>query len=524
MSISTQDLEAAIAGYLAGTLSSNQLKPVLAPSGIYEQRNALFMLRVRITGGHLESASLRGLAGVMERHHIPLGHLSSRQAIQLHDVQAGEILGTMGECRSIGLPFKGGGGNTYRNILISPDSGLAPEGAFDVLPYALAIQQTLASRPEALQLPRKFKVGIFSKPDEAFMAAVQDLGFLAVTSGDRRGFVVYGGGGLGRESGVGVKLFDFLPHDQFIRCTLAMLHLFNEQGDRVNRHQARLRFVLKARGAEDFSRLFHFYFEKTVWDVPVLPPAPDYNALALRRRKLSPDTMPEAGYQLWTRHAVGATNLGADHVTVRLYVPYGNLTPEQCRRLAAVADDFSGGFLRLMRSQDLLLGPVPAATLPALYNRLLADFPELDLTLRSFRGHITTCVGSSVCKIGILSAPLLADTIADHLDPLLPADTPGKLKMLRLITDDIRISGCPNSCSAHPTAWLGFQGLKRKVGEKVEDVVLPFSGRCLQPDSLRLSACSEATPAITLDRLPFVVTEALGAEMGVSQETGQKKH
>jgi len=513
MSISTHDLEAAVAGYLAGTLSSNQLKPALAPSGIYEQRNSLFMLRVRITGGHLESAALRGLAGVMERHHIPLGHLSSRQAIQLHDVEAGEILGTMAACRAIGLPFKGGGGNTYRNILISPDSGLAPGGTFDVLPYAWAIHQALAARPDALQLPRKFKVGMFSHPDEAFMAAVQDLGFLAVTSGGQRGFTVYGGGGLGRESGVGVKLFDFLPHDQFIRCTLAMLHLFNDQGDRVNRHQARLRFVLKARGAEAFARLFHFYFEKTVWEAPVLPPAPDYAALARRHRLFSSGIKPEAGYEAWKYHAVGSTSLGADVVTVRLYVPFGNLSPDQFRRLASVSDDFGGGFLRLMRSQDLLLGPVPAAALPALYNRLVADFPGLDLTLRSFRGHITTCVGSSVCKIGILAAPILADAIADHLDPLLPADTPEKLKVLRLITDDIRISGCPNSCSAHPTAWLGFQGLKRKVGEKVEDVVLPFCGRCLQPDSLRLSTCSETTPFITVDGLPAAVAEALEARV-----------
>jgi sulfite reductase beta subunit-like hemoprotein len=511
MSPSAPDLESAVAAYLAGSLNGNQVKPVLAPFGIYEQRSGLFMLRVRITGGHLESASLRDLAGVMERHHIPTGHLSSRQAIQLHDVEAREILGTMGDCRAIGLPFKGGGGNTYRNILISPDSGLAPGGAFDVLPYALALHQALAARPEALQLPRKFKVGLFTGPGEAFVAAMQDLGFLAVTSGGRRGFTVYGGGGLGRESGVGVKLFDFLPHDQFIRCTVAMLHLFNEQGDRINRHQARLRFILKARGAEDFTRLFHLYFEKTLWEKPDLPSPPDYAALARRPRPFASDIQPEAGYESWKAHAVGPTAFGADAVTVRLYVPYGNLTAEPFRRLAAVADDFGGGFLRLMTSQDILVGPVPAAALPALYNRLLGDFPGLDLTLRSFRGHITTCVGSSVCKIGILPAPLLADAVAERLDSLLPADTPEKLRMLRLITDDIRISGCPNSCSAHPAAWLGFQGLKRKNGETVEDVVLPFSGRCIQPESLRLSLCNEANPAITLDRLPAIVAEALGA-------------
>lgn len=503
------ELETAIAGYLAGKMNSSQLKPLLAPYGIYEQRNALFMLRVRITGGHLGSLALRQLADVMEHNHIPLGHLSSRQAIQLHDVAADKIISTMTKCHAIGLPFKGGGGNTYRNILISADSGLAQDEVFDVLPYALAMNQVLAARPEALLLPRKFKIGFFSKPSEAFLASVQDLGFLAVTSGQQRGFTVYGGGGMGRESGVGIKLIEFLPHDQFIRCALAMLHFFSDQGDRVNRHQARLRYVLKKRGAEDFARLFHLYFEKTVWDSPVLPPVPAYTARAKRPATSPGAHPPQEGYEAWKLHAVGPTHFGADQVTVRLYVPYGNLMPGQFRQLAGLADHFGGGFFRLMRSQDLLLSPVSAVSLPELYSRLIEEFPQLDLTLRSFKGHLTTCVGSSVCKIGVLSAPTLADAIAKYLDPLLPADTPDKLKLLRLITDDILISGCPNSCSGHPTAWLGFQGLKRRIGDKIEDAVLPFTGRSLEPDSLRLATCSETASAITIDALPAFVAKTI---------------
>lgn len=503
------DLESAIDQFRAGILSSNQLKPVLSPSGIYEQRDAKFMLRVRITGGHIETQALRRLADVMDRNRIPMGHLSSRQAIQLHDVMPEQIISTMVACREIGLPFKGGGGNTYRNILISPDSGLSPEEAFDVLPHALAMHRALGARPESLLLPRKFKVGIFTKPGEAFLASVQDLGFLAVVSGGQRGFTVYGGGGLGRESGVGARLFDFLPEAQFIRCALAMLRLFSDHGDRSNRNQARLRFVLKSRGAEDFTRLFNFYYQTTPEAPFELPPAPDYGSRPVVREVAS---VPSAatGYEAWRSHAVTPTRFGAEKAIVRLYVPYGNLVPGQLRRLAALADEFGAGFLRLTRNQDLLLAPVATAALTQLHSRLLADFPGLDLTLRSFRGHITTCIGSVVCKVGILASPAVADTVAAHLDSLLPPDTPEKRAQLRRITDDLLISGCPNSCSGHPTAWLGYQGSRKKIGDKVEDVVFPFTGRTLDEKSLRLSTCPEGSAAIPVSQLPAAIAKALG--------------
>jgi sulfite reductase beta subunit-like hemoprotein len=316
-------------------------------------------------------------------------------------------------------------------------------------------------------------------------------------------------------------LFDFLPHDQFARCTLAMLHLFSDHGDRANRHSARLRYVLKKQGEAAFIRLFHFYFEKTVWEPVDLPATPEYLASApgsLLNNEQSPEdgsagTPRPTGFQSWRAHALSPSCLGADQVVVRLYVPYGNVTPENCRLLARLAEDFGGGFLRLTQSQDFLLSPVQTDALPALYGRLISDFPDLDLTLKSFRGHIATCVGSTVCKIGILASPALADTLAQHLDGILPADTPEKLAMLRRVTDDIRISGCPNSCSGHPSAWLGFQGQKQRIDDKVEDVLLPFTGRSVIPGSLRLSTHDEAIPAITVANLPAFVVREIGLKV-----------
>lgn len=501
-----ETIQDGIARFLAGALPANQLKPFLAPSGIYEQRDGRFMLRVRVTGGHITTQALRQLADVMDRNGISSAHLSSRQCIQLHHVPVEKIISSILDCEAAGLPFKGGGGNTYRNILASADSGFGEQQVFDVLPYAQYANTILSGLPESFELPRKFKIGFFSNPGDEFTAACQDLGFQAVLSGGQKGFIVYGGGGMGRESATGVKLFDFLPHDQFIHCTLAMLHLFNEHGDRANRHSARLRFVLKKEGADSFTRLFHSYFEKTPCE-PVNPPALPAFAPPPRITTSNPSS---AEFSTWRYHAVTPTHLGAEQVAVRLYIPYGNITSEQIRKLAGLAETFSSGVLRLMPTQDLLMAPVHTASLPALHERLLNDFPELDVVLASFRGHLCTCVGATVCKIGILSAPALADSLAGRLDTLLPADTPEKLVLLRRITDDIRISGCLNSCSGHPAAWLGLQGQKRRAGTGTEDIVLPFTDRSTMPGSFKLASHDGTAGPIRAEDLPAFVAQAIG--------------
>lgn len=500
-------LKSKIDEYLGGAITADQLKPAAAPFGIYEQRNGMFMIRIRITGGHITSAMFRDVAEVMARNGIPHVHLSSRQDIQLHDVAADKIYNTVVGCDRIGLPFRGGGGNTYRNILASADSGFAPNQVFDVLPYAQQLNAVLRRHEKAFGLPRKLKIGFFASPSEEFTAAIQDLGFLAVKQDGRRGFKVYGGGGMGRESSIGVKLFDFLPEDQYIRCAAAMVDLFNDHGDRQNRNRARIRFIIQNIGADAFIKLFMEYFGKAHAAAPETPKETDYAKLG--SGKHFKDEIQEKGFDEWRAHAVLPTGLGDDLLSVRLYVPYGNLTIEQVRRMATLSDDFGGGFLRFLPSQDILISPVHSSRLAALHHRLLADFSDIDLTLKSFKGHIICCVGAGVCKIGVLSAPKIADMVAEEMDKILPADTPRKIEKLKLITSQLRISGCPNACSGHPSAKIGIQGQKQRVGEVMEEFGLIFTGVSDQPDSLRLSVPAKDTPAVKADGLPLAVSDLL---------------
>ena len=502
-------LKSNIDEFINETITADQLKAFAAPFGIYEQRNGLFMIRIRVSGGHITLDNLRDIAALMGKNNIPYAHLSTRQDIQLQDVQAGNIFSTIEDCDLNGLPFKGGGGNTYRNISASPDSGFGPGQVFDVMPYVNKLNSFLRHYEKAFKLPRKLKIGFFANRQETLNAAVQDLGFIAEVKDGRNGFKVYGGGGMGRESSLGVLLFEFLPEDQFIRCAVAMTDLFYDHGDRTNRSKARIRFILQKIGSEEFKKLFQEYYSQTLAYESRLHQCAEYAVPAIS----APPEKPADGFELWEKYAVLPTGISPEICSVRLYVPYGNLNAAQLAGIVRLAEKTGCGFLRLTPAQDILLPLVHISNLPQIFNSLLNDFPETDLTLKSFKGHIVSCVGAGVCKIGILNSPAIADTISVEMDKMLPPDTPEKIEILKILTDHLRISGCPNSCAGHPAAKIGLQGQKKRMdSEKAEDVCLLFTGLSTDENALKLSSPPNDNAFIKTAELPLEIREMLSAE------------
>ncbi|MFA7174383.1 MAG: hypothetical protein WC340_13420 [Kiritimatiellia bacterium] len=115
----TQDIEAYardVERFAAGDLSASILKSRRVPRGIYEQRkDGTFMVRVRVPGGAINAIQARALAAVASRYGAGTLHCTTRQDIQLHDVNIEETPTVMRELLRAELTSKGGGGNTVRN-------------------------------------------------------------------------------------------------------------------------------------------------------------------------------------------------------------------------------------------------------------------------------------------------------------------------------------------------------------------------------------------------------------------------
>ena len=460
------------ADFVAERLTADGLKPIAAPFGIYQQRDGKFMVRVRVNGGEIDCATLSAFADLLER----VGgqaHLTSRQDIQLHNIPADRVMETVLDCDRLGWPFKGGGGNTYRNIMVSSESGLSPDSRFDVYPYAEALNRAIQNFDKAFALPRKFKIGFYASEKDLLKASVQDLGFVAVLRDGERGFQVYAGGGLGRDSAAGICLIEFMPVERLVEAALAMVSLFHDHGDRANRNHARLRYLLKRIGSEEFRKLYADYYATTEVTEPFSVQMRSLSIDGLHDRFLPPPAGVEASadYARWSAVAVSPTRFGEWVKSVRLFVPYGNLSPVALRSIAKLASEVGSTRLRLLTAQDILIPVVATSSLAWLYYQLCQRLPDVDLTFRSFKGHIVTCVGASVCKLGMVDAPAMADRLAEALDRLMPEDLHKRQALQRWVADEVRISGCPNACSAHPAAQLGIGC----INQKVDGVIMPHA-------------------------------------------------
>src|SRR5262249_59695206 len=82
-----------------------------------------------------------------------------------------------------------------------------------------------------------------------------DIGLQAVRADDGEiGFRVLVGGGLGRTPAIGYVVREFLPWPHLLTYLDAILRVYNRYGRRDNLNKARIKILVKERGAEEFRR------------------------------------------------------------------------------------------------------------------------------------------------------------------------------------------------------------------------------------------------------------------------------
>ncbi len=470
--------------FKSGTNSPAEFRTFRVPQGVYEQRDeGIFMLRVRLAAGGVLPHQMRTLASVSRKYGNGILHATTRQDIQVHRVTIDDIHPALMELYSVGLSTKGGGGNTVRNITACYNAGVCSGEAFDVSPYAVALTEFMLPDPVNYQLPRKYKIAFSGCSGDCAGATVNDLGCIAKKRGDELGFAVHVAGGLGARSRVAKPFEEFVPADEIHFVAEAVKRVFDKYGNRKDKHQARLRFLVEQMGLERFRELYESELSElrtnglTALQVRELPRRDDSTPGA--------EAPPDDGFANW-RERNTKSQKQSGYYMAHIPLILGDISADDLEKLADVIENHGEGMARTTQSQNLVIRWIHESELTALHQKLaglgLAETPALVLR------NAVACAGASTCKLGICLSRGLARAVIDSLsnDGLI-LDELGRL--------DIHISGCPNSCGRHPIGQIGMFGAARRVGERlVPHYVIQLGGR-VSEGKTKLAAGRTPVPA-----------------------------
>jgi sulfite reductase (ferredoxin) len=435
------------------------------------------MQRIKIPYGKLTAEQLDTLSELAEEYSDQILHITTRQDIQLHFVHIEDTPDLMRRLAAAGITTREACGNTVRNVTACPYAGVCNTESFDVIPYADAMAFFLLGHPDTQDFGRKFKVAFSGCKDEPCgLTNIHDAGAIArtrVVDGQlKRGFEFSVGGGLGAVP-YNAALFDeFLPEEELLPTVQAVCRVFARLGERENRARARLKFVVKKLGIDEFKRVVleeraklrpderwtKFLSDLHITDEkPLKPGAP-----------LGPGPYP-AGFEAWRASNVRPQSQPG-YSTAKITLPLGDFTPAQGRFLAELARKYTGDSLRATVEQNLLFRWVADADLPAFYSELAKV--SLHQAGADTITDVTSCPGTDTCKLGISSSRGLATELHKQLTVLSDTMDP--------VAKDLHIkcSGCSNSCGQHHVADLGFLGVSRNVnGRRVPHFQLVIGGQ-----------------------------------------------
>jgi sulfite reductase (NADPH) hemoprotein beta-component len=450
--------------FLEGKLPEDDFRALRLRNGLYVQRYAP-MLRIAIPYGLLNSRQLRKLADIARRYDRGYGHFSTRQNLQLNWPKLAEVPEILAELATVQMHAIQTSGNCVRNITTDHFAGVAKDEIVDSFVWCELIRQWSTFHPEFNYLPRKFKIAVNGAAADRAATFVHDIGLHAVEKEGEVGFRVIVGGGLGRTPVIGAVIREFLPWRHLLTYLEAILRVYNRHGRRDNLHKARIKILVKERGAGNFRAEVEEEWSH-LKDGPATVTGAEIRRIEQRFTRPAYEKLADVDYtglktpfNAWMKRNVHAHKVpGYAAVSLSLKktgVPPGDVTSDQMERIAALADHYSFGELRVTHEQNLVLADVRQAELHGLWLELRAlglATPNVGLLT-----NIISCPGGDFCSLANAKSIPVAEAIQRRFDDLDYLHDIGEL--------DLNISGCMNACGHHHVGHIGILGVD-KNGEE----------------------------------------------------------
>lgn len=490
--------------FKAGEIQAGQLKSNRVPMGIYEQRkNQHYMLRLRCAGGLVTPEQLAKIAFVGHQLSTSHLHVTTRQEIQIHNVDIEDAIPALKKLEKVGISSAGGGGNTVRNMMVDDRSGLTADEEFDVYPYVEELTSRLIAEKDSFTMPRKYKVAIDTSVATANYSYIADLGLQARIKDGQRGFRVLIAGSAASNAHTGWEVFDFLPEKDLYRAAKALKNWFHKYGNRRNRHKARMRYVFYKYGTEEAKRLYLEEFEELKKDGSIDFEAP---ALPLEHHKPNfPALKAPTDFETWKRrYAHKQTNAeGLKENLWYAYIPlrHGNNSTDFFAEVAEYLGNYGNDVIRFTKKEQIQVRNIPEEYLTNIY----AFFKKLGVYQIDYPvvvTNLTCCTGADTCRLGICLPKGAIDGIAKQL-------LNSNLNLDAIPDFELRMNGCTNICALATWGDLGFSGRVGRVGDDpypAYTIWLPVKGKH-EIDLQQGYIAAKKIPAFVEDYLRDVIAE-----------------
>ena len=437
-----------------------------------------FMCRLRMPNGILNTWQMRGLADAAERLGGGYADVTTRANLQIREIAARHAVEMLLAVQELGLTSRGSGADNIRNVTGSATAGIDPQEIYDTRGLCRDMHHYILNHREMYGLPRKFNISFDGAGKVPTLEDTNDIGFVAVRAGGEVLFRLQLGGITGHldfahETGV------LLKPEECVKVAGAVVRAFATHGDRTNRQKARLKYVIDRMGRDAFLKEVEREHGTPLRraEGKVLEPRP----LADKHGHIGvhPQKQPGLNY------------LG-------VVLPVGRVTSEQMRGLAAIAERFGSGTLRLTVWQNLLISDVADRDVRI----CIAALQRLGLGVEAsaVRRGLIACTGNAGCKFAASNTKGHALRLADYLELHLSIDQPV----------NIHLTGCHHSCAQHYIGDIGLLAQKVERGdETVEGYHVYIGGGAAATNEQAMAR--EYALSVAFDELPLLLERLLGA-------------
>jgi sulfite reductase beta subunit-like hemoprotein len=463
--------------FLDGQTPENEFIGFRLKQGVYGQRQPdVQMCRIKLPWGGVTPEQMDVLADVTEEF-APLrkAHITTRQNFQIHHIPLLQMAELIRRVSASGLSSREGCGNTVRNVTADPWAGVCDDEIFDPTSYAGAYVRYFVRHPTTQLMPRKIKTAFTGSDADRAITGIHDIAYISRIKDGVKGFEVRVGGGTSIMPRVAPTLYEFVEADNgdYLKIAEAVFRIFDRQDWlRVNRARARIKVFVDKFGIDELRDQVEEELKGDWVAERDFDPQPrlfihdeEANAPAVPASYGSPNGDLSEFEAFRTANVTAQRQAGFSAVQIK--VTRGDLTPEQLRGLAAIMRDFSGGYARTTVHQNLLLRWVRDESVYDVWAALKAlDLGDAGADEVS---DVVSCPGTDSCKLGITSSMGLNAAVKERIDGMDIQDPLTK----RI---HVKMSGCPNGCSQHHIANIGFYGASIRVGDKTIPASIPHIG------------------------------------------------